>query len=323
MPAMSATSVGILPVGRDPLAPEAERVDVRIERVGALAADLGECPLWDDGRRRLWFMDCRHGRIFSIDPEDADRGIERIDVPPPAGSFAFNDDGRLVVALKESIALVEPRSAAPPRIVARIDDSHPDLRLNDGTAMPDGSFVVGTMHVERGDGEPPLGGLYRLSPAGELRKLDRGFGVCNGPRVSPRNGRFHVCDSAARRIFSYAIDAGGGLSDRRPFVDTATLGSGPDGCCFDDRGGLWTALVRVGALARFDAGGRMTHRIDVPVAHPSALCFGGPGLADLFVTSIRDSGRLRANGALDGAVLRLRGSGFRGQAPSLCRIALP
>lgn len=300
------------------------RVDVGITRVGAIAADLGECPLWDAGRERLWFMDCRHGRIFSIDPDGgAARDVERIDVPPPAGSFAFNDDGRLVVALKEEIALIDPRSTVAPRIVARIDDSHRHLRLNDGTAMPDGSFVVGTMHVERADGEAPLGGLYRLDPAGSLRKLDRGFGVTNGPRVSPVDGRLHVCDSFARTIVSYAVSADGGLHDRRAFVDTGALGSGPDGCCFDDSGGLWTALVRIGALARFDAAGRLTHWIDVPLAHPTALCFGGPGLRDLFVTSIRDSGRLHADGALDGAVLRLRGSGFGGYAPSLCRIALP
>ena len=56
--------------------------------------------------------------------------------------MTYDLTGRLVVALKESIALVEPRSAAPPRVVARIDDRHPHLRLNDGTAMPDGSFVV-------------------------------------------------------------------------------------------------------------------------------------------------------------------------------------
>jgi hypothetical protein len=43
-------------------------------------------------------------------------------------------------------------------------------------------------------------------------------------------------------------------------------------------------------------------------------------MADLFVTTIRDSGRLSASGPLDGAVLKLTGLGFRGSARPLCRM---
>lgn len=290
----------------------------RIDRIGTITTDLGECPLWAPDGRSLWFMDCRRGAIYRIDPERGEAAS--LTVPPPAGSFAFNDDGRLVVALKEAIALLDPGSGEL-QSLANIDDSHPNLRLNDGTAMPDGSFVVGTMHVFRADGEPPLGGLYRLAVDGTLGKLERGFGVVNGPRVSPVDGRLYVCDSSRRVIVSYAIDPDAGLSDGRTFVDTSALGSAPDGCCFDTAGGLWTALVHGGALGRFDRDGRLSDRIAVPLAHPTALCFGGPGLEDLFVTSIRDSGRLRADGPLDGALLRVRGVGYRGLPAPVCRIA--
>lgn len=302
-----------------------------ISRVGAFVADLGECPLWEAASGRLWFMDCRRGLILGTDPESAanrgggggddDAATTTVAVPAPAGSFAFNDDGRLVVALKEEIALVDPRDGALERI-ARIDDSHPNLRLNDGSALPDGSYLVGTMHVFRADGEPPLGGLYRLWPDGRLRRLARGIGVTNGPRVGPRDGRLYVCDSARRSIFSHAFDAAGGLTDERLFVDTDPLASAPDGCCFDDEGGLWTALVHAGALARFGPDGRLTRRIDLPVAHPTSLCFGGAARDVIYVTSIRDSGRLHADGPLDGAVLRVTGSGARGQPAPLCRLGL-
>ncbi len=297
-----------------------------ISRVGTVSADLGECPLWDGAAGRLWFMDCRRGVVYRIDPEQADPAPdELIDVPPPAGSFAFNHDGRLVVALKESIALVDPASGSLTRL-AQIDDSHPNLRLNDGTALADGSFLFGTMHPFRAEGEAPLGGLYRLFPDGRLRKLDTGFGVVNGPRVSSLDSRLYVCDSAARTIWTYAFDDDGGLADRRVFVTTGHLGSAPDGCCFDSDGGLWTALVHAGAVVRFAPDGRLDLRIDVPLAHPTSLCFGGPGLADLFVTSIRDSGRLRADGPLDGALLRVQGTaigGRRGYVLPACRLAAP
>lgn len=290
---------------------------MNIQRVGLLKAELGECPVWDEKRQHLWFVDCRKGLIYMLDPETGDH--VHYALPPPTGSFGLNLDGRLIVALKEEIALYQPNTGSLQRI-ARIEDSHPNLRLNDGAAMPDGSFVVGTMHVFRAAGEAPLGGLYRLTTDGVLVKLDGGLGVVNGPVMQPGGIRFSVCDSAARKIYSYTTAANGTLSNRQIFADTSAYGSAPDGCCFDRDGGLWTALVHAGAIARFDTQGQLTDRIDLPVAHPASLCFGGANLDDIFVTSISDSGRLRADGPLDGAVLRIRGAGFQGAARPLCRM---
>jgi len=293
---------------------------MKIQRLGDLKLALGECPVWHG--QQLWLLDCRQGLILALDPATG-RVTARHEAPAPLGSFAFNGEGDdcIVLSLKEEIAALNLRTGQL-RALARIDASHPDLRLNDGISLSDGSFVTGTMHVFREAGEPPLGGLYRLDTGLRLHKLDEGIGITNGPCVNPLNARLHVADSAARVIYSYAIAADGTLADKQVFVRTDAHGSGPDGCAFDSEGGLWTALVRTGALARFDMQGRLTHRIDLPVAHPSALCFGGPGMADLFVTSISDSGRLSASGPLDGAVLKLTGLGFRGLARPVCRLQL-
>ncbi|MEH3086584.1 MAG: SMP-30/gluconolactonase/LRE family protein [Xylophilus ampelinus] len=291
---------------------------ITIERLGGLTTALGECPVWHG--QRLWLMDCRRGLILGLDPGTG-AVLARHEAPAPTGSFAFDAGGGIVVALREEIALLDPATGRL-RTLARIDASHPHLRLNDGTALPDGSFVAGTMHTFRAPGEAPLGGLYRLAPDLGLRRIADGIGTANGPCVDPATGRFHLADTVERTIHSYAMAADGALSDRRLFVRTDALGSGPDGCCFDDAGGLWTALVRAGAIARFDPQGRLTHRIGLPLAHPAALCFGGDGGATLFVTSISDSGRLKADGPLDGAVLRIAGTGFRGPPRPLCRLAV-
>lgn len=292
---------------------------MEIQRLGNLKTALGECPVWHDGQ--LWLLDCRAGLVIAL---DADTGAvtARHEVPPPLGSFAFNADGRIVLALKEQICALDPHTGHL-QTLARIDASHEHLRLNDGISMPDGSFVVGTMHVFREPGEAPLGGLYRLDTGLRLNKLDDGLGICNGPCVSLIDGRLHVADSERRVIYSYAVAGDGTLGDRRVFVRTDDQGSGPDGCCFDAEGGLWTALVRTGTLARFDAQGQLTRKIVLPVTHPSALCFGGPQMDDLFVTTISDSGRLSASGPLDGAVLKLTGLGCKGLARPLCRMPLP
>ena len=291
---------------------------MNIQRLGDLKTALGECPLWH--RQQLWLLDCRAGLVLALDP-DSGAVTARHQAPAPLGAFAFNGDDRIVLALKEEIVTLDLRSGQL-RPLARIEHSHPHLRLNDGIALADGSFVVGTMHVFREADEPPLGGLYRLDTRLRLHKLDDGLGITNGPCVNPVSGRLHVADSAARVVYSYAIAADGSLADKQVFVRTDAQDSGPDGCCFDSEGGLWTALVRVGALARFDLQGRLTHQVALPVAHPSALCFGGPAMDDLFVTTISDSGRLSASGPLDGAVLKLSGLGFSGAARPQCRMPL-
>lgn len=293
---------------------------MKIQRLGDLTTALGECPQWHG--QQLWLMDARAGLIYAL---DADTGAvtARHAAPPPLGSFTFNGEGgdAIVVALKDEIAALD-LGTGQLRTLARIEVSHPNLRLNDGISLADGSFVVGTMHVPREPDELPLGGLYRLDIDLKLRKLDDGFGITNGPCVNPVNGRLHVADSAARAIYSYAITADGTLADKQLFNSTDAYDSGPDGCAFDSEGGLWTALVRTGALARFDMAAKLSHKIDLPLAYPSALCFGGPDMADLFVTSIRDSGRLSASGPLDGAVLKVTGLGFRGAARPVCRMPL-
>lgn len=290
---------------------------MQIERIGTLRAALGECPVWDGARGRLWMADCRHGLILAVTPESG--SVQRWQLPAPLGSFAFNGEDELVVALKESFALFRPADGGL-RMLASIGDSHPNLRLNDGVSLPDGSFVAGTMHIYREAGEPPLGGLFRLDTRSRLTRIDEGIGVVNGPVPHPDGKHFYVCDSAVRRIYRYRMDAQARLSHREVFVDTDALGSAPDGCCFDRDGGLWTALVHAGAIARFDSEGKLDRRIDLPVAHPASLCFGGDGLADLYVTSISDSGRLSASGPLDGALLRLRGTGYAGAPRARCRI---
>lgn len=272
--------------------------------------------MWDASRHALWWLDCRRGIIHLKDVKSST--YAQFELPAPVGSMAFNFDGQLVVALKEEVVLFDPVSECI-RSLGRVQDQHPNLRLNDGAALPDGRFLVGTMHTFRTSEEVPLGGLYAVETDGYMHRVDRHLGVVNGPVASPISGQIHVADSEARKIYAYTCTDQEHWQ-RQVFVDTQALESSPDGCCFDDQGGLWTALVRKGQLARFDTTGQLTHLVRVPLSHPTALCFGGHGMRDIFVTSISDSGRLKANGELDGHVLRLRGLGFHGAPRPLCRI---
>ena len=290
---------------------------MHIERCTDLTLQLGECPVWDTPHQHLWAMDCRKGHLWRIDV--ATQRSECHLLPAPTGSFALNKDGKIVVAMKEAIGLYDPQTRSL-TTVAELDEHLPNLRLNDGCALPDGRFLVGSMHINLQADEQPHGGIYTLSTQGQLERIGPALRTANGPMVRPHDGRLYICDSAEQTIYSFDIGSGKAL-DQRVFASTRALNSAPDGCCWDSEGGLWTALVRTGQIARFDAEGQLSTVLPVPVSHPSALCFGGDQLQDLYVTSISDSGRLSASGPLDGAILKIEGLGYRGLPKPYANIA--
>lgn len=282
---------------------------VQIEIFSGLKTALGECPQWDVQSGSLWLMDCREGTIFQLD--QTGEVVSRLQAQPPCGSFALLTQGGVLVAEKENLLVIGQDGAR--QVVAELGISHPNLRFIDGACLADGSFVLGTMHLHREAGEAALGGIYRLTPEGNFEWLAAGLGVANGPCSSPADGQFYICDSTAREIYSFDVTQDG-FGPRKLFASTDAYGSSPDGCCFDSEGGLWTALVHAGAILRLAPDGSLDQRIDLPLAHPTALSFGGPDMTDLYVTSISDSGRLTASGHADGKVLKITGTGFSGFA---------
>jgi ligand-binding sensor domain-containing protein len=54
----------------------------------------------------------------------------------------------------------------------------------------------------------------------------------------------------------------------------------------DRAGGLWVAEIEGARVARYLPDGQLDRVITLPLRRPSSLCFGGPGLNTLFVTSM-------------------------------------
>ncbi|MBV8592342.1 MAG: SMP-30/gluconolactonase/LRE family protein, partial [Acetobacteraceae bacterium] len=132
-------------------------------RVGDETDILGETPIWNEQEQALYWVDIRRPAIRRLSyPNDR---IETWSMPDLVGSIAFAEDGRLLVALPDSICLYDPTSgltpiAKPPRM--------PGHRFNDGRCDREGRFWVGTMHnITRA----PEGVLYRLDWRGELTRV--------------------------------------------------------------------------------------------------------------------------------------------------------
>ncbi|MHC2626209.1 L-arabinonolactonase [Bradyrhizobium huanghuaihaiense] len=281
----------------------------RIRRLGVTRDLLGESPVWDERRQRLYWIDSLAGLIHALAP--ATGATEQFSVPAPIGSLALRGDGGTVLALRNGFAAYDfDRRALTEGPSIGLD--HPKVRLNDGKADPQGNFLAGTMHGDRAPDEAPLGGLYRLDAKDTLELLETDLAVSNGPCFSPDGRTFYIADSARRIIWAYDYSADGPLANKRVFVDTEAQGSGCDGATVDADGHLWSVLVRIGKIARFAPDGRIVRTIDMPVRHPTSVCFGGRDLDVLYVTSISRSHALRDDHPDAGGLFAVEALGVRG-----------
>jgi sugar lactone lactonase YvrE len=269
-------------------------------------AELGEGAVWDDRCRRLIWVDIERGVLHAFDPEtgrDEARELGRpigVAVPRSAGGFA--------VAIREGFALLDGFEAEP-RLVAGVDGDVP-VRMNDGRCDSLGRFWAGSMGLEA---EPGAGALYRLDPDHRLHRVLDGVTISNGIDWSPDDRRMYYVDSATQRVDAFDFDRHtGAIANRRPFASIPPDDGEPDGICVDRDGRVWVALWGGARVLCHAPDGRLLGQVTVPVSRVTSCAFGGPRLADLFVTTARADARAEEPAA--GGLFRCR-TGFRGRVP--------
>lgn len=287
-------------------------MSVEICRVGTTKDQLGESPCWDVEAQALNWIDAMAGALWRLEVKGV--APERHVLPAPVGSIAPCRDGAVVVALRNSFARYEFGSCTLTPL-ASIDVNHQQVRFNDGKCDPAGNFLAGTMHMDRQPGECVLGGLYRLRTDGNVEQLANDIAFANGPCFSPDGRVLYLADSLARTIWAYDYDANGPLRNKRVFVRTHAFESGPDGATVDAQGFFWTVLTRAAQLARYAPDGQLDRLIALPASYPSSICFGGPRLEHMYLTTISRSARLEGKLAEDGGLFRIEGLPASGLPP--------
>ncbi|MBN9620794.1 MAG: SMP-30/gluconolactonase/LRE family protein, partial [Actinobacteria bacterium] len=177
-----------------------------------------------------------------------------------------------------------------------------DVRLNDGGCDPQGGFLCGSMGT---DYAPGRGTLYRLAPDRTITPVLPGLGVPNGLEWTPDGGTAYFVDSLAGTVEVFAHDPERGLHDRRPFVHVPSDEGLPDGLTVDAEGYVWIAIWGGGQVRRYAPDGRLDEVLEFPVRRVTACTFGGPGLDELYVTSVGDHA-LEHEGDVAGALFRVR-----------------
>jgi sugar lactone lactonase YvrE len=254
------------------------------EPVGDVTAVLGEGPYWVPEDDCLLWVDIDRGRLHRTyfplgETVVMDLGAVSAAFPAVGGGILTAGGSRLTLHLP-----AERGGQWTTRVIAEIP-ARQGVRFNDAGVDPAGRVWVGSMHVEEAE---PLGELYRLDPGGVLTTVVKGVTVSNGLGWSPDGTRLYYADSPLRRIDVFDYDpVVGGAFKRRVFADLSAFDGMPDGLTVDADGYVWVAIWGGGVLRRFAPDGTQDAVLQVPVSQPTSCAFGGPGMADLYVTTAR------------------------------------
>lgn len=250
---------------------------MRIEPAGTIRSQWGEGPIW--WKNQLYYVDIEGHRVLRFDPSD---GTETSwDVGERVGTVVPREAGGLVIAGDSGFRFLDPESGGT-TAVADPEPDLPDNRFNDGKCSPDGRFFAGSISLVKKTGAARL---YRLDPDLSVREVYGPVTNSNGIGWSPDGARCYYIDTPRREIL--AFDYGDGqLRDPRRIVDTSAIDASPDGLAVDAEGRIWVAFCHGACVACYDpASGQCDRRIDLPCLETTACAFGGPDLADLYVTT--------------------------------------
>ncbi|MBN3263561.1 SMP-30/gluconolactonase/LRE family protein [Pectobacterium brasiliense] len=265
--------------------------------------ELGECPLWCERTRRLYWTDIE-GRELLAMQEDSEE-ISRWSLPERLGSFALTEEENVLLMGFESrlsyyalLSGIFTLVAASPGALG--------TRINDGRCDRAGNFVFSSMH----DGNPlqAIGKFHRLNAATlETETLSLpAVAIPNSICFSPDGGTLYYSDSMQGRIFCCDYPS---LSNQRIFTEIEG-GGAPDGSCIDAQGYLWNAEWGGSRVVRYSPEGETHSILSAPAIQTTCPVLGGSSLNTLFCTSARVG--LTEPTTYDGALFRAESPVFAG-----------
>jgi sugar lactone lactonase YvrE len=240
---------------------------------------LAEGPVWNAASGTVIWVDIVRGTVFEGELRgDTVAVLREWQFDGMVGAAVPGPDGSLLVACQERLVVVAADGTRTdgPRIVESGDPS----RTNDGACDPAGRFVIGTLAFDE------LGGrdhLFLVQDDGSLRTLDADLGISNGIAWSPDGRTMYNADTIASVIWARDYDAvTGEIGPRR---EQLHLDGSPDGICVDTRGNIWAATWGTGEARCYALDGALIDTVRVPAPHVSSVCFVGPELDRLLITT--------------------------------------
>ncbi|RZJ42277.1 MAG: SMP-30/gluconolactonase/LRE family protein, partial [Brevundimonas sp.] len=171
------------------------------ELIWDVQAELGEGPVWVASDRAVWFVDIKGRKLHRYGVDDDSR--TSWNTPDQTGFALPADDGSLICGVRGGLHRFDPATGQFTLIVA-VEEDRPQNRLNDGFVAPDGSLWFGSMDDSE---EQKTGALYRWAD-GELTRHDDGYGVTNGPALSPDGRTLYHHDTLDKTVYAFDHEDG-------------------------------------------------------------------------------------------------------------------
>ncbi|HEX7028254.1 MAG TPA: SMP-30/gluconolactonase/LRE family protein [Gammaproteobacteria bacterium] len=264
---------------------------IRLLKTLPVANSLGECVLWNDIEQSFYWTDILEKKLYRWHPR-TDR-LASWNTPERLCSFGFvdGDSQSLIAAFESGVAIYQPDNGRL-EWLAKPEAGVTGTRFNDGRVDRQGRFWSGTMvETDRtvdAAGNPSTAGLYRIV-RGECAKMESGFQISNSLCWNRNSSKLYFADSPARAIYVYDFDPTAGTpADRRLFLQTEVPAE-PDGSCIDADDHLWNAQWGGGKVVRYHPNGCVDIEVPLPVTQPTCVCFGGPELNWLAITTAKAS----------------------------------
>jgi sugar lactone lactonase YvrE len=227
--------------------------------------------------------DIDNGKLIELDLQTYSNRYWKFN-EPLAWILPTTLDDKYLIGLKSGIALFDIKK---PNNLKWVNQKFPEedyCRLNDAFVDSIGRVWYGSMNML----SPTLsdGRLASFSPREGLYIHEDGFTVTNGPVIDPNGNYLFFNDTLQGAVYRYRFDVDTGkLSDRQVFIKFSTEQGYPDGMCFDAEGNLWIALWGGASVVQLSPTGGLLKKISIPALNVTNICFSGPGLDRLLVST--------------------------------------
>lgn len=247
-------------------------------------AELGECPVWDDQKKLLCWVDILSGRLFRYDP--VQKTNEIFEIGEHIGSFSLLEKGGTLVALQSGFAFYSFHTKQLEQIGN--PESHlTNHRFNDGKCDAAGRFWSGTLSY---DVMENAGSLYCMDSYLQVNKKLKNLTIPNGMAWNLNHQKFYFIDSPDRCIYVFDYDLGSGeIKNQTKLFEFSAGDFVPDGMTIDSEGFLWVALYNGYKVVRINPETKdIIFEVQLPVPQVTSCTFGGPDLNHLFITTARE-----------------------------------
>lgn len=241
---------------------------------------LGEGPVWNVQRQKLYWTDIYNRRIWEYDPAEGTSRVFR-EVGLQVGGFAFTRKGAVILCSDKGVYLSDGEGSENAELLFDFQFAENEM-FNDITVDPMGRIFAGTI------ARPDMTGgtLYRLEKGKSPIPVLRDLHCSNGMTFSPDEKYFFHTDSTFQTIKRYEYDrATGDIANPSVFFKGEPEMGSPDGMTMDSEGCVWSAFWGDSRIRRLDPDGSIIDEIEVPAKQPSSVMFGGSDLKELYITT--------------------------------------